>query len=243
MVCCARKLLHTKQLDSALLAAVCLVGFTVWQHYNPREPLLPLRLFGNRNFSAASAAGLVMGAAMGGLFLPLMIYLQDSLGYSPLAAGAVTMPMFALSSICARQAGRLSDTVSPRMLAAGGFGALALGIGSLVCLLHPGMSLWVMMPSLLISGIGIGAVSAPLAGVATRTLDPSLVGSASGVFNTARQLGGALGSAATGVLLQAHIGADATGATQAALAFPTFILVLGLACYAAIRPACREHSR
>ena len=226
-----------------VLAAVCLVGFTLWQHYNPREPLLPLRLFRNRNFSAASAAGLTMGAAMGGLFLPLMIYLQDTLGYSPLAAGAVTVPMFVLSSICARQAGQLSDTMSPRTLAAGGFAVLTLGIGSLVWLLHPGMNLWATMPSLLISGIGIGAVSAPLAGIATRTLDPSLVGSASGVFNTTRQLGGTLGSAATGVLLQAHIGADATSATRAALVFPVIMLILGLGCCAAMRPAIRAHSR
>lgn len=222
-----------------VFAVVCLIGFILWQRYNPREPLLPLRLFRNRNFSAASAAGL----AMGGLFLPLMIYLQDTLGYSPLAAGAVTVPMFALSSLCARQAGRLSDSVSPRMLAAGGFGALALGIGSLVWLLHPGMSLWVMMPSLLISGAGIGAVSAPLAGVATRTLDQTLVGSASGVFNTTRQLGGALGSAATGVLLQAHVGADATSATQAALVFPIIMLVFGVGCCAGMRPAGGERSR
>ncbi|MCD2157965.1 MFS transporter [Rhodococcus cerastii] len=220
-----------------VFAVVCLLGFVVWQHHNPREPLLPPRLLRNRNFSAASAAALAMGAAMGGLFLPLMIYLQESLGYSALAAGAVTVPMFALSSICARQAGRLSDTVSPRMLAAGGFFALVWGIGSLVWLLHPGMSLWVMMPSLLISGIGIGAVSAPLAGIATRTVERSLVGSASGVFTTARQLGGALGSAATGVLLQAHLGADATSATRAALVFPILMLVLGLGCCSAMRPA------
>jgi EmrB/QacA subfamily drug resistance transporter len=217
-------------------AVVCLAAFVWWQHRNPAEPLLPPRLFHHRNFSAACATGAAMGAAMGGLFLPLMVYLQGSLGYSPLVAGAATVPMFALSSVCARLAGKHSDTASPRLIAATGFVLLTAGVASLVILLHPGLSLWALMPPLAVSGIGIGLVSAPLAGIATRDLEPSLVGAASGVFNTTRQLGGALGSAATGVLLQANLGSTATTATQAALAFPVLMLVAGLGCCAATRP-------
>lgn len=215
---------------------LCLAVFIWWQHRNTREPLLPLRLFHNRNFSAAATAGGAMGAAMGGLFLPLMIYLQNALGYSPLATGAATVPMFALSSLCARLAGKQSDTANPRMLAALGFALLIAGTGSLVAQLHTGVSLWALMPSLLVSGIGIGLVSAPLASIATRSLETALIGAASGVFNTTRQLGGALGSAATGVLLQADIGNTATSATQAALVFPVAALLVGLACCAVARP-------
>ncbi|MEV7510378.1 DHA2 family efflux MFS transporter permease subunit [Streptomyces sp. NPDC090085] len=218
---------------------LCLVAFVWWQHRNTREPLVPLRLFHHRDFSAAATAGGAMGAAMGGLFLPLMIYLQSDLGYSPLAAGAVTVPMFVLSSVCARLAGTWSDTTSPRALAALGFALLVVGTGSLALLLRPGIGLWALMPSLLVAGIGVGLVSAPLAGIATRTLEPALVGAASGVFNTTRQLGGALGSAATGVLLQADIGDTPTTATRAALAFPVVMLLIGLACCAAVRPADR----
>ncbi|MEU6709563.1 MFS transporter [Streptomyces wuyuanensis] len=174
---------------------------------------------------------------MGGLFLPLMIYLQSDLGYSPLAAGAATVPMFALSSLCARLAGKWSDITSPRTLAALGFALLIAGTSSLAWLLHPDISLGALMPSLLVAGIGVGLVSAPLAGIATRTLEPSLVGAASGVFNTTRQLGGALGSAATGVLLQAHLGSTPTTATQAALAFPAAALLVGPVCCAVVRPA------
>ncbi|MFJ5646200.1 DHA2 family efflux MFS transporter permease subunit [Streptomyces sp. NPDC093223] len=216
---------------------LCLAVFVWWQHYGTRQPLLPLRLFHNRNFSAASVAGGAMGAAMGGLFLPLMIYLQSDLGYSPLAAGAVTVPMFALSSLCARSAGKRSDSTSPLAPAALGFALLIVGTATLAWLLRPGIGLWALMPSLLVAGIGIGLVTAPLAGIATRTLEPSLVGAASGVFNTARQLGGAFGSAATGVLLQAHLGSTPTTAAQGALAFPVAMLLVGLACCAVVRPA------
>ncbi|NEE41032.1 DHA2 family efflux MFS transporter permease subunit [Streptomyces sp. SID7982] len=216
---------------------LCLGVFVWWQHRDTREPLMPLRLFHSGNFSAATTAGGAMGAAMGGLFLPLMIYLQSDLGYSPLAAGAATVPMFALSSVCAHLAGKWSDTTSPRAIAALGFALLILGTGSLALLLHPGVDIRVLMPSLLVAGIGVGLVSAPLAGIATRTLEPSLVGAASGVFNTTRQLGGALGSAATGVLLQAHVGDTPTTATQAAMAFPVAMLLIGLACCATVRTA------
>lgn len=217
--------------------AVCLTAFVWWQHRNTREPLLPLRLLRNRAFSAAATAGGAMGAAMIGMFLPLMIYLQSDLGYSAPAAGAATVPMFALSSLCARLAGKRSDTTSPRLLAALGFLLLIAGVGSLTLLLHPGIGLWTLTPPLLVTGVGIGMVSAPLAGIATRGLEPSLVGAASGVFNTTRQLGGALGSAATGALLQAHLGSTPTSATQAALVFPVAMLLIGLACCAVARPA------
>ncbi|MCX4781624.1 DHA2 family efflux MFS transporter permease subunit [Streptomyces sp. NBC_01264] len=216
--------------------AVCLTVFVWWQHRNTREPLLPLHLFRNRAFSAAATAGGAMGAAMIGMFLPLMIYLQSDLDYSPLAAGAVTVPMFALSSLCARLAGKRSDTTSPQLLAALGFVLLIAGVGSLTWLLHPGIGPWTLMPPLLVTGIGIGLVSAPLAGIATRGLEPALIGAASGVFNTTRQLGGAFGSAVTGVLLQAQLGSTPTSATQAALAFPVAMLLVGLACCAAVRP-------
>lgn len=219
-----------------VFGALGMAVFMWWQHRNTREPLLPLRLFHHRDFTAAATAGGAMGAAMGGLFLPLMIYLQDDLGCSPLAAGAATVPMFALSSVCARLAGKRSDTTSARVLPATGFALLIVGIGSLAWLLRPGIGVWALMPSLLVSGIGIGLVSAPLAGIATRSLETSLVGSASGVFNTTRQLGGALGSAATGVILQAHLGSTPTAATQAALAFPVVALLVGLVCCAFFRP-------
>lgn len=223
----------------AITGVLVLSAFVGWQHRNPREPLLPTRLFTDRNFSAASVAGWAMGAAMGGLFLPLMVYLQGTVGYSALAAGAVTVPMFALSSWCARIAGRASDQMSPALVAGAGFVLLAASIGALARLLHPDVSLWVLLPVLIAAGIGIGAVSAPLAGVATRNVPTDLVGAASGVFNTARQVGGAVGSAVTGLILQAELARGTTTATQATLGFPIVMLIVGVGCCMAIRPTDR----
>ncbi|MFG3283426.1 MFS transporter [Streptomyces sp. NPDC048111] len=139
-----------------------LAAFIWWQYRNSREPLLPLQLFRHRDFSAVSIAGGAVGAAMGGFFLPLMLYLQSDLGHSPLEAGAATVPMFVLSSLCARRAGRWSDTRSPRTVAASGFALLIAGTATLDWLLHPGITLGALMPSLLLVGAGIGLASAPL---------------------------------------------------------------------------------
>ncbi|MEU6084697.1 MFS transporter [Streptomyces sp. NPDC047108] len=221
----------------------CLGVFVLRQHRNPGEPLMPLRLFRNRDFSAASAAGGAMGCAMGGLFLPLMIYVQGTLRHPPLEAGTVTVPMFVLSAVAARGAGRWSDRADPRLPAAAGFALLVAGTGSLVMLLRPGTSLWALLPSLLIAGAGIGLVSAPLARIATSTLEPGLVGVASGVFSTARQIGGAFGGAATGAVLQAAVGANTTSATRAALLFPVAMLLIGLACCALVTGQDRTGGR
>ncbi|MBX9394390.1 DHA2 family efflux MFS transporter permease subunit [Streptomyces sp. TRM72054] len=212
------------------LGLVAMAGFVFWQYRNPREPLLPLRLFRSRGFSAASGAGAALGCAMSGLFLPLMIYLQNTLHHSALVAGAVTVPMFVLSSFAARHAGRRADSAGPRLPVATGFGVLVAGVGSLTLLLRPGLSLWCLMPSLLLSGIGLGLVSTPLARTAMSGLEPGMAGVASGVFNTTRQVGGAFGSAASGVLLQASLGATTTDATRAALVLPVAMLLLGLLC-------------
>jgi hypothetical protein len=102
--------------------------------------------------------------------------------------------------------------------------------------------LWLLLAPLTVAGVGLGAVSAPLAGIATRDLPADLVGAASGVFNTTRQVGGAIGSAATGLLLQAGHGHSTTTATQAALAFPIAMLIVGIGCCALVRiPA--SHAR
>lgn len=143
--------------------------------------------------------------------------------------------MFALSAICARYTGRLSDRVDSNQIAMVGFAILASGVGSLVLLLlSSNVNLWMLLPSLLVCGVGIGAISAPLAALAFRGVEPALAGAASGVFNTTRQVGGALGSAATGLLLQTYTNRGATSATRIALIFPIVMLLVGLCCSAVL---------
>jgi EmrB/QacA subfamily drug resistance transporter len=184
---------------------VLLVAFVIWQRVNTNEPLLPLSLFSHRTFSAANLANVSIGFALTGMFLPVVIFLQSVLGLSPVQSGLVTLPMSLVSGLTAPVAGRLSDRLSGKYVALFGFVALTVGVAWLAVWIHTGVNVWLLVPPLVVSGLGIGFVFSPLANLATGTVEPRQMGAASGVFNTTRQVGGVLGSAAIGVLLQARL--------------------------------------
>jgi EmrB/QacA subfamily drug resistance transporter len=211
------------------LGVLLLVAFVVWQRVNRSEPLLPLKLFAHRNFSAANVANVAIGFSIVGLFLPVIIYLQSVLGLSPVYSGLVTLPMSLASGIVSPFAGRLSDRLSGKYVAMFGFVALAAGVGVLTLQMSVGADAWVFVPAMVLVGIGIGCIFSPLANLATGAVEMPMMGAASGVFNTTRQVGSVLGSAAIGVLLQARLtvsmhAAALTSATQLpASARPAFL--------------------
>ncbi len=184
---------------------VLLVAFVLWQRYNRREPLVPLAVFANRNFSAGTLTAATVGFTMTGMFLPLVIYIQTVLGLSPTLAGALTAPMSLLSGIISPFVGRASDRVDGRYLVMGGLALLAAGMGAIALQARPDSSPWTFIPALLVCGAGIGCIFSPMSNLTMSRVEPRLMGTASGIFNTARQVGGVLGSAAIGVLLQARI--------------------------------------
>ncbi|MCP2165422.1 DHA2 family efflux MFS transporter permease subunit [Goodfellowiella coeruleoviolacea] len=203
-----------------VLGLVLLVGFVVWQAVNRAEPLLPLRLFASRDFSLVNLANLALGCTMGGVFVPLMLYLQSALGYSPLLAGVISAPMSLAQGLVAPFVGRLADRLGGRFLAAGGFLLFAAGLAVLAWQVDVATNPVTLVPAMLVCGVGMAGVFSPLATMATTGLDPRLVGAGSGVFNTSRQVGSVLGSAAVGVLLQARLSVsvpDAIGRAAAAL--------------------------
>jgi EmrB/QacA subfamily drug resistance transporter len=207
-----------------------LAVFVLWQA-SPRnpEPLLPLKIFRNRNFSLGNVANVVIGFTVTGLFVPLLLFLQTVPKLSPLMAGLVTAPASLMSGIVAIFAGRLSNRANAKYLPITGFTLLATGIGAMTFLLHDG-SQWVLLPSMLAAGVGMGLVYSPLTNISTRTLDRSLLGAGSGIYNTSRQFGNVLGSAATGAVLQIVLAAtgDFTSAVRAAFYALLAALVLGL---------------
>lgn len=98
---------------------------------------------------------------------------------------------------------------------------MSSGLGLIALVITPASSPPTLVPGLLLCGLGIGFVFSPLGNVTISSVDRTLVGSASGIFNTARQVGGVFGSAAAGVLLQVQISASTVRrANEAALALP-----------------------
>jgi MFS family permease len=153
--------------------------------------------------------------------VPLVVYTQSVLGLTPTQAGLLTAPMSLLSGIIAPFVGRMSDRGNAKYLVMIGFLALAAGLGLIALEGRPDTDPLSLLPALLLSGIGTGFVFAPMSNIAMRSVEPALAGTASGIFNTSRQVGGVLGSAAIGVLLQARISASMSSeAAEAAKSLP-----------------------
>ncbi len=139
---------------------------------------------------------------MVGMFLPMTIYLQSVLGFSALKAGLVMAPSSLVSMFLAPVAGRLSDRIGGKFILMGGLTLYGAGMVWIVLVAEVGTDWKAFIPALVVSGIGIGGVFAPMATEATRNVPPRLAGAASGVNNTIRQVGSVLGSAAVGAVLQ-----------------------------------------
>lgn len=196
-------------------------AFIIWQRRNRVEPLLPLQLFTFRSFSLSILANSALGFALIGSILPLMLYLQTVRDYSPLTAGLIAAPMALASGVTAALVGRIAERFDGRKIGAAGFFGYAGGLALLALIIRTDTPPLAMVPALMLAGLGMGAIFAPLATLGTLSLPPHLVGGGSGLFNTLRQVGSVIGSAAIGVLLQARLATELTSqATTQAQTLP-----------------------
>jgi EmrB/QacA subfamily drug resistance transporter len=189
-----------------VIGVLLLVVFGVRQVKRPvAEPLVPRSLFANPTFTYANLTHAAMGFAMTGMFLPLVLYLQTVLGLTAVESSVLAMPMAAAAAITAGVSGALWHRLGARNLIITGFVTLAVATGALAWQAAPDTEPATLIPGLVAAGFGIGCVFSPLTTAATAGMPPDLVGAASGVFNTSRQVGGVLGSAATGMVLQVGV--------------------------------------
>jgi EmrB/QacA subfamily drug resistance transporter len=189
------------------LSLVLIALFVAWEA-RQEEPLLPLSLFHDRNFSVANAVSAIVTFAMFGLFLPLTIFLQSVLGLDAVHAGFVFVPMTLTSTFIAPFAGRFADRPWGRWLLTGGLLLFATGFGLVIAaasLTSTGASF--SLP-LIVAGIGMGCTFAPMTTLAMKNIPPTRAGSASGFLNTTRQVGGAIGSAVVGAALQNRLAVE-----------------------------------
>ncbi len=185
------------------VAAALLVAFVAVEHYR-RDPMLDLSLFRVPTFVGAQVAAFAVSAAMFALFLYLVLYLQNVLGYTALETGVRLLAVSGVSLVVAPIAGRLTTSVPYRVLISGGLAVLAVGI-ALMLRVDATSSWWALFPGLLVAGVGIGAINPPLSSLAVAVVDPARSGTASGINSTARQVGIAVGTAAYGALFTTHV--------------------------------------
>jgi EmrB/QacA subfamily drug resistance transporter len=190
-----------------LIAAgvVVLIVFFVVQYLEKNEPLVPFRLLRNRNYALMNYTSAAMSFALLGLFVPFMIYLQSVLGLSALQSGLTVAPMALMSIFISPFAGRLADRIGGKYVLMTGLTLFAAGAGYLIWVADLDSDRWTFLPGLVLAGIGMGCTFPPMTTMAMRDVEPQLAGAASGVLNTTRQLGGVIGSAAVGAVLQAQL--------------------------------------
>jgi len=190
-----------------VVGAVLLIAFFVWDSFRT-SPLVPLSLFRDRNFSLMNWVAATVAFGMIGLFLPLTIYLQSALGFTALKAGLTLLPMSLVSMPVAPVAGRLADRIGGKYVLMVGVALFAIGMGWLDWRAGIDSTWETFLPGLLVAGVGVGCTFAPMTTVAMRNIRPQMAGAASGVLNTTRQVGGAIGSAVVGAVLQNRLAAS-----------------------------------
>ena len=203
-----------------IVGAVLMVVFLGWQAVTKSEPLVPLTLFRDRNFTLANVSITMVGFAITAMVFPIMLWAQTARGLSPTQAALLLAPMAVLSGLSAPVVGRLINVVHPRILASTGLGLTALGlVWTGAAFSGDGSVLWVLAPSALL-GLASAFIWGPLAITATRNLPMRYAGAGSGVYNTTRQLGAVLGSAAIASLIEGRMAALLPG--QGGMASPEF---------------------
>jgi EmrB/QacA subfamily drug resistance transporter len=186
-------------------AAVLLAAFVAIERRVP-EPMLPLGLFRGRAFTGVQLAAFAVSGSMFALFLYLTLYLQNYLGHSPLEAGIRYLPITVASFVVAPIAGALLARVRARVLMSVGLGLSGLGL-LLMSGLNAGSDWTTLLAGFLVSGAGVGLLNPVIADVAVSVVPKEQSGMASGINDTFRQVGIAVGIAAWGALFLAR-GAD-----------------------------------
>jgi len=182
-------------------AAACVLSALFVRIEASRPGLFDLSLFRVRRFDAATLGVIGQGLVIGPLLFYLVRYLQEVLDASPLRAGLEVVPMTITCLAAALLAGRLTRRIPYRFVLAGSLGLL--GCGALLMLLASETSSWaVLVPGLLIGGAGWGAVNPVAAEGALSSVPPQRSGMASGINNTGRQIGIAVGLGALGAVFQ-----------------------------------------
>jgi len=191
-----------------ITGVVIFTGFIIWQRVNSREPLVPLGLFRDRNFSLANIAITTMGFAITSLAIPLMLYAQLVRGLSPTRAALLLVPMALMTIGLARVVGGLTDTVHPRNITSVGFTAIIASLLWLSAVMTPDSAIWEILLPMALLGIGNACVWAPNSATATRNLPIQQAGAGAGVYNATRQVGAVLGAAGIAVLIDARLTAQ-----------------------------------
>ncbi|HEY3191095.1 MAG TPA: MFS transporter [Solirubrobacteraceae bacterium] len=176
---------------SAVVGLVAFAAFLLAERRSP-NPMLPLGLFASRQFSAANMITFVVYAALGGVFFLLVAFLQISLHYSPVAAGAALIPQTAVMLLLSARSGALAQRIGPRIPLT--VGPLLIAAAMLMMTrIEPGdRYVSAVLPAVIVFGLGLTLVASPVTATVLAAIDASHAGIASGINNAVARVGSLL---------------------------------------------------
>ena len=209
----------------SILFGALLIGVLVLSARNGTDDgFLPVELMLDRSFALGALGVAAMGFTVASMFIPLMYWLQTVADASPTASGAITAPMSVFALLLTPVAGYLTDRRDPGKLCAAGFTVSAAGLALAITLIHTGAGVWWFTAVTSLLGIGGAFVWAPNAAVTMRGIPEHETGAASGLYNTARQVGSVLGVALVGMVLASG---TVESTAEWALAMPLAAMLIG----------------
>ena len=187
-----------------LVVGVILFAGFLWYEARAHHPMLPLSLFGNRNFSVGNVATLAIYAGLGTSTFLIVLFLQQVGGYSAFAAGLALLPVTLLMFVLSSRFGALSGKYGPRFFM--GVGPLVAGCGFLLMLrLHADVQYWSQLfPGIILFGVGLSITVAPLTAAILGDVPKPQAGIASAVNNAVARIAGLVAIAAVGAIVAAQ---------------------------------------
>ena len=195
----------TYVLTAVTVGVALLTAFVAWEG-RAAEPMLPMRLFRSRGFSATNLASVLMFFGMFGAIFLLAQFLQTVQHYSPLSAGLRTLPWTGMPIVVSPLAGLLADRIGGRPVVLTGLLLQATGLAWLAAVSAPDVAYSTLVPAFVVSGIGMAMFFAPVATMVLGSVSRSEEGIASGATNALRELGGVFGVAVLASVFAAHGG-------------------------------------
>lgn len=175
---------------TALIAGVAVLAAFIWWEHRARQPVMPLRLFGSAQFSAANVATFVVYAALGGALFLLPIQLQQVSGYTALEAGISLLPVTAIMLALSARSGELAGRIGPRLQMTAGPLVIAAGLALFARIGHSGNYLTEVLPAVVVFGLGLAINVAPLTSTVLGAVSADHAGAASAINNDVARAAG-----------------------------------------------------
>lgn len=191
-----------------LSGVVFMALFVYWQAISSGEPLIPLRIFGNREFAWSSLGIVVYGLLIMALGLPTIFYAQMVCGLSPMGTALLCSPMPIAAFLVTPIVGKIVDRSNQRPVLGCAFATVAVALAWLSFEMVPDTSISHLIMPTIVLGLGLAFIRPALTATATRKLAPQLAGAGSGVYNTAGSLGQLLGSASMAAFIASRTAAE-----------------------------------